>query len=109
MRLKPESRIVLCYPCREGFLAIIYRGKTRVEAVFHAPTLEALAASVRSSRFYPELRAAWPERFASLLNLESVESLDEYLGSCSICLHSLASSLCNIFSVSKRNSIISQS
>ena len=97
MRLKSESRIVSVFNCdNEGVVALIFRGAQRVEAVFHAENVNKLIETLKQSRYFAEIRAAWPQFIAEFLSVPSI-SVYEYVGECRNCLKILVKSLCDIF------------
>ena len=96
--MKREARLLLAVRCTDSWAAGILRGPQRVEALYISESLESLALAVKRSRFYDELRYAWPPRLAEVLGVASVEP-SSYLGRCAPSTPSYISSFCRVASV----------
>ncbi|WP_048061593.1 hypothetical protein [Hyperthermus butylicus] len=95
MKLKPESRLLLFHSCGDiGHIALVFRGSTRVEALFFSERLDELLRAIRSSTFIYEVRIVWPQELAQALGLRSVEKLEDYLGRCMDCFYVFVNDLC---------------
>ena len=96
--MKREARLLLATSCSGAWVAAVLRGPQRVEALYVSPSLAELANAVKASRFYQELRYAWPGDLAELLDLPPLEPR-RYLGGCLSYIRDYLSSFCRVASV----------
>ena len=92
--VKHEARFLYVHMCDSGFwVAAIFRGPSRIEAIFVDKSLETLVQRIKHSSFFDELRAAWPSNVAEEMHV-GVISPEEYLSDCTSCIYSLLENLC---------------
>ena len=96
--MKREARLLVAVSCGGRWAAGVLRGPQRFEAFYSSASLEELATAVKASRFYDELRYAWPPRLAELLGVAAAEP-SAYLGVCASTTLSYISSFCRVASV----------
>ncbi|OWJ54026.1 hypothetical protein Pdsh_09150 [Pyrodictium delaneyi] len=95
VNVKHEARFLYVYMCDSGFwVAAIFRGPSRIEAIFVDKSLNTLVQHIKRSSLFKELRAAWPSKVAEEMYV-GVISPEEYLSDCTSCIYSLLENLCH--------------
>jgi len=94
--VKAESRVLVAGVCEGFIVAVVLRGRERVEKFFVAVDAKSLARVLRESRVIEELRAAYPGWAAEVLALKPLDkaALSSYLGACSTCVEGFLRSAC---------------